>query len=104
MSRKPDRFDTDDGPGGSGSDLEDYPVGRRYSGSKELLDIEAELVDDGVDLDNRAIPLEYHSEVGEYDYSDAKRVSELIETEASKDQPNRSLIGLLNEQLTEATQ
>jgi len=97
MSRKPTTPNDDEGPAGSGQELAEIPVGRRYSGSEQLLAIERELVAEGAELPNRAIPTEYHPE--NKDYADAEEVRELIELESEKDNPNRQLIGLLNQQL-----
>jgi len=99
MSRKPETPRTDDSPAGMDRATKDIPAGPRYSSSKEILELEAELVADGVDLGNRAIPAEYHPETRTY--SDADAIREEIEAELDTDHPNRSLIGLLNEQLAE---
>jgi hypothetical protein len=49
--------DTDSGdPLGTGRDLSAIPAGRRESENIDLLVIEAELVDEGKDLDNPARP------------------------------------------------
>lgn len=96
MSRKPETPRTDDDPAGF-SETADIPAGRRYSSNRDILAIEAELVADGVELSNRAIPVEYHPENREYD--DPDTIRGLIEDEIATDHPNRQLIGLLNSQL-----
>jgi hypothetical protein len=96
MSKKPQTPRTNDGPAGN-STVADIPAGRRFTSSEEILRIEAELIADGVNLPNRAIPAEYHPEQRDYDSPEDIRAE--ITTEAEKEHPNRSLIGLLNEQL-----
>lgn len=96
MTREPETPRTDDGPAGD-SEITDIPAGRRFSGSQELLDIESELIAEGQELPNRAIPTEYHPEHGDYDYSDPAVVADLLDAEVGKEEPNKSLIGLLNE-------
>lgn len=96
MSKKPQTPRTNDGPAGN-STVADIPPGRRFTSSEQILRIEAELVSDGVNLPNRAIPAEYHPETRDYD--DPATIRDTIVTEANKDHPNRSLIGLLNAQL-----
>jgi len=97
MSRKPTTPNDNEKPAGTTKDQTDIPVGRRYSSSEQILKIERELVADGEELDNRAIPAEFHPE--QKDYSDPQEVRELIELESEKDHPNKQFIGLLNEQL-----
>jgi len=92
MSREPDSMDIDDTPGGADSETENIPAGRRFSGSPEILEIERELVAEGVDLPNRAIPISYRQR----DYDSPEDVQDIIETEAAKEHPNRQLIGYLN--------
>ena len=94
MSRKPDTPRTDDTPAGTDRDLNDIPVGRRFSANSELLEIERELVADGVELPNRAIPIEYYAESRSYTDDEIRSI---IEAELEKDAPNRQLIGYLNE-------
>jgi len=96
MSREPETPRTDDGPAGD-SEITDIPAGRRFSDNQTVLSIESELIADGKTLPNRAIPTEYHPEHGEYDYSDPAVVADLLDAEVSKENPNKSLIGLLNE-------
>jgi len=97
MSRKPVTPNDDEKPAGTNQEPADIPVGRRYSGNEQILQIERELLAEGRELENRAIPKMYHPE--QKDYSDQQEVRELIELESEKDHPNKQLIGLLNEQL-----
>jgi len=93
MSRKP-RTPQDNGPAGTDQPTRTTETGRRFSGNEELLQIERELVANGVDLQNRAIPMEYHTMNRKYE---AQEIGEIIELEAEKDHPNKNLIGYLNE-------
>jgi len=72
----------------------DRPPGRRFSGYDEILQIEKEIIADGGELSNRAIPIEYHKEKRDYT---TEEINELIDTEVAKENPNRKLIGYLNE-------
>jgi len=78
----------------------DRPVGRRFVGG-QLPEIERELIAEGRDLPNRGIPVEYRERVESC--SDVDELRELIETETAKDHPNQSLIGFVNDRLTEVT-
>ena len=93
MSRAPQTPRTDGTPAGTNQLRSDIPVGRRFSRNEELLRIERELVADGVELDNRAIPAEYHAMNREYDDGE---IAAIIEQEVDRDHPNRELIGYLN--------
>ena len=93
MSRKPQTPRTDGTPAGTNQRLGEIPLGRRFSGNDEVLALERELVADGVELDNRAIPAEYHAARREYDDGD---IAAIIETEIEREHPNRELIGYLN--------
>jgi len=95
MSRKPQTPNDDAKPAGTNQEQSNIPVGKRFSGNKELLETERELVADGVELDNRAIPVEYHKEKS--DHTTEER-NEIIELELEKDAPNKNLIGYLNQQ------
>lgn len=75
----------------------DRPAGRRFTGNQTILDAEAELAADGVDLPNRAIPIADHAELG--DELSAEDIRARIDAEADKDQPNRNRIGYLNHRL-----
>lgn len=85
----------DDGPGGSDSELTLGHAGPRYSGNPELLRIERELVADGVDLPNRAVPVEWHPR----ESHTTEELRARIEAETETEHPNRALIGVLNAQL-----
>lgn len=78
----------------------DHPTGRRFI-SGEILEIERELIAEGVDLPNRGIPSQYESRVTECKDPDELRA--LIETECQKPNPNRSLIGYVNDRLEEVS-
>jgi len=80
--------------------LFDHPTGRRFV-SGEVLDIERDLVAEGVDLPNRGIPSQYEDRVKEC--SDVDELRGLIETECQKPHPNQSLIGFVNDRLAEVT-
>jgi len=97
MSREPITPNDDAGPAGSGQQVSDVPVGRRWTNNEEILQIEERLAREGTELPNRAIPMQYHPVKRQYD--DAEEVRDLIETEAGRDVPNKSLIAFLNEQL-----
>jgi len=97
MSREPITPNDDAGPAGSGQQATDIPVGRRWTNNEEILQIEERLARDGVELPNRAIHMSYHPTKRQYD--DADEVRELIEEEAQRDHPNKSLIAFLNDQL-----
>jgi hypothetical protein len=92
MSTKPNT-PREHGPAGN-SKIEHIPTGRRFSSNSELLRIEKELIAEGIELPNRAIPAEYHAEIRSYEPGE---ITELIEQETNKDHPNRQLIGYLNE-------
>jgi hypothetical protein len=80
--------------------LFDHPTGRRFV-SGEVLEIERELVAEGVDLPNRGIPSQYEDRVAEC--ADPDELRGLIETECQKPHPNQSLIGYVNDRLEEVT-
>lgn len=94
MSRKPDTPTNDKDSTDLVTELNNIPPGRRFSGNEELLRLESDLLESGVALDNRAIPVEYHEMNNDYD---AEQVSRLVTEEVSKDVPNKSLIGYLNQ-------
>lgn len=94
MSRKPQTPNDDEKPAGTNQEQADIPVGRRFSNNAELLEIERELVAEGVTLENRAIPAEYHTENSDYT---VEELTEIIQLETEKDAPNKNLIGYLNE-------
>lgn len=94
MSRKPQTPRTDDTPAGTGQKNSEIPHGRRFSGNDELLRFESELLADGIELANRAIPVGYHTKNRSYD---RQEITEIIESELEKTHPNRQLIGYLNE-------
>lgn len=94
MSRKPDTPRDSDGPAGMDTHREDIATGRRFSGNADLLRIERELVADGAELGNRAIPIEYHAQ--ERDYT-AAEIESIIAEEVDHEHPNPNLIGYLNE-------
>jgi len=96
MSQEP-KTNFDDTPAGTDSDLITLAADRRFTENPEVLDIERQLVADGATLPNRAIPFKYHPSWREYD--DPQEIRSLIEAETDKDNPNKQLIGLLNEQL-----
>lgn len=93
MSRKPQTPNDDEKPAGSDQVPADIPVGYRFSGNSNILEIEQELLADGVELPNRAIPIKYHAANADYD---KESIKEIIKTETEKDHPNRQLIGYLN--------
>ena len=93
MSRKPDTPTEDKGVAGN-SALPDRDAGRRFTSNREILDVEAELVADGVELDNRAIPVKHHAQNQTYS---KEEIDQIINEEVAKDHPNRNLIGYLNE-------
>jgi len=97
MSREPDTLRTDDTPAGMDSTSKDIPAGSRFSANDEILRIEQELVAEGTELENRAIPIDYHPI--KFDYTDTEKVRELINTEMDKENPNKQLIGLCNQHL-----
>jgi len=73
------------------------PAGRRFTGDKSILDTERELVADGVELDNRAIPVKDHAECG--DDIDEAEIRARVNEEADKENPNRNRIAYLNQRL-----
>lgn len=75
-------------------DMDEIAVGRRFSGNQDILRLERELLADGVELENRAIPMKYHTV--KRDYTDSE-IAKIIEREVSKEYPNKQLIGYLNE-------
>jgi len=97
MSRKPTTPGVNNSPDNAGNEITAIRPGRRYSSNTDILQMEAALVADGVDLENRAIPVKYHPEKRAYD--DPAAIRELIEAELDSEHPNRALIGLLNQQL-----
>jgi len=80
--------------------LFEYPAGRRFV-SGAVLEIERDLVADGHDLPNRGIPAQYEDRVKTC--SDPEELRGLIEAECQTAHPNQSLIGYVNERLTEVT-
>jgi len=97
MTRKPDRPNTDGTPAGTPRkewEAKDRPPGRRFSGCDEILQLEKEIIADGGELPNRAIPIKYHEEKRDYT---TEEINELIDTEVETENPNRKLIGYLNE-------
>lgn len=75
--------------------LDEIPVGRRFTSSDDLLAVESEMIAEGIELANRAIPLSDHPEHHNYDSAD--EIREEIEAELSRDHPNKQRIGVLNE-------
>lgn len=94
MSRKPDNPKNGTENKQQTYQAESIPTGRRFSGNEEILALEQQLVADGVELSNRAIPIQYHEMNNEYT---AAQITDLVEAEVSKDTPNKALIGYLNE-------
>jgi len=80
--------------------LFDHPAGRRFV-SGEVLEVERELIEAGHDLPNRGIPSQYEDRVK--GCSDPDELRALIEAECQKPHPNQSLIGYVNDRLTEVT-
>ena len=79
-------------------DSDETPTGRRFSDNDEILRLERKMVAEGVDLDNRAIPMKDHPK--HHEYETAAEIRDEIASEASKEYPNRNRIGVLNEILT----
>jgi len=78
---------------------EDIPTGRRFiAEDSERWRIEQELVAEGADLANRAVPVRYR------DLSDPAAIREAIAAEAEADRPNQQSIGYLNERLAEVAE
>jgi hypothetical protein len=75
-------------------EVQSHPPGRRFTGNGELLRLESEMVANGTELPNRAIPIEYHEMNNDYT---REEITELVDREVAKDQPNKELIGFLNE-------
>jgi len=94
MSRQPDTPRTDDSPAGQTSTSDDINVGPRYTSNTDILRIEQELRDDGVELANRAIPVEHHPMHEGLDSPEAVR--DAVQTEAESEDPNRDRIAHLN--------
>jgi len=98
MSRKPKTPRDDDGPAGTGEQLREVDAGRRFV-SDDILDTERELVAEGVTLANRGIPIDDHPM--HRDYDDAEAIRAELKAEGDKENPNQSLVALLNGQLRE---
>jgi len=96
MSRKPDT-PRQDGPAGMDSIKDSPEVGRRFTGSQDVLQIEAELIADGKELPNRAIPIQVHQVSN--NFTSAKGVRDRIKEELDKEDVNRNTVGYLNEVL-----
>jgi len=78
---------------------EDIPTGRRFlAEDSERWRIEQELVAEGANLANRAVPVRYR------DLSDPAAIREAIGAEAEADRPNQRAIGYLNERLAEVAE
>ena len=92
MSRKP-QSPTETGPAGTDSQPANIAAGKRFSDNETLLRLEAELIAEGIDLANRAIPSEYHADRREYTQEE---IAEIIEAEMKNEHPNKRLIGYLN--------
>lgn len=65
----------------------------RHTGNDEILRIERDLREEGVDLDNPALPLEEHPTVGSITAAECR---ERIETETEAENPRRDRIAGLN--------
>mgnify|MGYP000220398785 CR=1 FL=1 len=91
MSRQPTTPTTDTNAQTAAQPLS-IPAGRRFTGSEFILNTEAELVADGKELPNRAIPDKYHRR--HMDGPDD--IQQAIDDEVSKDEPNKQAIGYLN--------
>lgn len=77
---------------------EPIPAGPRFvSEAGERWAIEQQLVADGVNLENRAIPARYQG------ISDPSEIKQAIATEADADRPNQRAIGYLNKRLAEVS-
>ena len=77
---------------------ETIPTGRRFiAEDSERWRIEQELVAEGADLANRAVPLRYRG------LSDPAAIREAIAAEAEAEHPNQQAIGHLNERLSEVS-
>jgi len=83
-----------DGNSASDTELEspyDVSAGRSFTGNDEILRLEQELVEDGIELPKRHIP------AWAKDINTQDELQEAIHEETAKDHPNKSLIGFLNE-------
>lgn len=67
----------------------------RYTANDEILRLEQELQDEGVELANPAKPLHQHPMLMDCP-DDPAEIRALIEAEVNKDDPNRERIGMLN--------
>jgi hypothetical protein len=68
----------------------------RYTGNDEILRIERDLRAEGVDLQNPALPLEEHPDVGSISAAECR---ERIETEAAAADPRQDRIAGLNRRI-----
>jgi hypothetical protein len=100
--RKPETPRDDDGPAGSGRNLSDIGVGKRFASREsdvwqieQSVAVEGDLPDDA----NRCIPLCDHPEHG--DDLNADEIRNRIERESETPVPNKSRIGHLNDLLAE---
>lgn len=82
-----------------GPDMAEIDVGKRFSDNPEVLRLERELVADGVELDNRAVPLSDHPE--HHAFESTQEIREAIESEADSEHPNKARIGVLNDLLSQ---
>lgn len=76
-------------------DPDEIPVGRRFTDNPDILRLEREMIAEGVELGNRAVPINDHPE--KHDYEAAAEIRDEIAAEASKDYPNKERIGVLNQ-------
>lgn len=70
--------------------------GARYTSSEEILRIERDLREEGVDLDNPALPAEEHPTVGSITAAECRQ---RIEAETESENTRRDRIAGLNERL-----
>jgi hypothetical protein len=94
MSRKPENPKNGTENKAKTYEVGDIATGRRFSGNEEILAIEQEMAENGTELPNRAIPIQYHQMNNQYT---CEQITELVEAEVQKDVPNKALIGYLNE-------
>lgn len=94
MSRKPTDPKNGTANKAKSHEIQSHPPGRRFTGNGEILRLESEMVANGTELNNRAIPVEHHEMNNDYT---REEITALVDREVAKSQPNKELIGYLNE-------
>jgi hypothetical protein len=86
------------GDAGDGEELDVsrlYESPKRYTANEEILRLERELQEEGVELENPAIPFRDHPSLIKYP-DDPDELRDFITEEVTSDNPSREKIGMMN--------